>query len=469
VKTKIHRRWKKRNLDYYLAVSVSLLTFIVYLASLQNEFVAWDDPEYITNNPYIRLFGLDLFRWAFSAFYSANWHPLTWISHALDYAVWGLNPLGHHLTNNILHAVNTFLVVLLVARLIEATTPPPPCQVGELVGDKSSPTVSGGVAEGRGGKWNEGLLHHSLFTFHISHFSLIAAGVTGLLFGLHPLHVESVAWVSERKDLLCAMFFLLSIMMYAKYVVTTSTTFRQVFNKHYLFSLCFFFLALLSKPMAVSLPVVLLILDWHPFGRVRSLKTFWPAVVEKLPFVVLSLISSVLTILAQKGSEALFMMEVTPLSSRGTVAAKSLVAYLGKIMLPLHLSPFYPYPLDVTFFSMDYLLPFFLVIGITILCLGLSRKQKMYLSAWSFYVVTLVPVLGIVQVGRQSMADRYTYLPSLGPFLVIGLGVAWVLTRTASSRQHHNSCYCVCYSHIFDLYADTHMEKQHRILEFHDR
>ena len=156
--------------------------------------MSWDDDLYILENPHIRSFDPAFFKWAFFDFYAANWHPLTWISHALDYAVWGLNPLGHHLTNNILHAVNTFLVVLLVVRLLEAANP------------KSRPTI------------RQFTPRHSPFTDHYSR--LIAAATTGLLFGLHPVHVESVAWVAERKDLLCALFFLLSIMAYTSYTVT---------------------------------------------------------------------------------------------------------------------------------------------------------------------------------------------------------------------------------------------------------
>ena len=199
---------RRIHVTYYLAGSVSLVTFAVYLYALQNEFVDWDDGDYVFNNPFIRSFNGAFFRWAFLDFYAANWHPLTWISHALDYAVWGLNPLGHHLTNNILHAINTFLVVLLVVKLIEAVHyslfPSPESQVP---GSKSHFTI-----------------HDSRFSAYDSRFTLIAAGTTGLLFGLHPIHVESVAWVAERKDLLCALFYLLSIMIYVNYAGSITPT-----------------------------------------------------------------------------------------------------------------------------------------------------------------------------------------------------------------------------------------------------
>ncbi len=307
------------------------MTFIVYLAALQNEFVEWDDSQYVFENLHIRSFDLDFFKWAFFDFYAANWHPLTWISHALDYAVWGLNPMGHHLTNNILHAVNTFLVVLLVVRLLTSR------QAVKLTSSHMSSAPADPPEAG-----------NSRFTIHDSRFALIAAGVTGLLFGLHPIHVESVAWVAERKDLLCALFYLLSIMAYVSYRSYTT-------NKSYILSLFFFILALLSKPMAVSLPVVLLILDWYPFGRIQSLKTFRDSFVDKIPFIALSIVSSILTVLAQRAEGAVTAIEAIPLSTRMLVASKSLIAYLWKMLMPMHLIPYYPYPNDASLFSLEYL------------------------------------------------------------------------------------------------------------------
>ena len=393
----------KRILDvkYGLAAFVSLVTFGVYLKSLHNEFF-WDDFQYVVDNHHIRSFDLNFLKWAFLDFYAANWHPLTWISHALDYGIWGLDPLGHHLTNNILHAINTFFVVVLVVRLLANR------QVGKLT------------------------------SFHYSHF--IAAGVTGLLFGLHPIHVESVAWVAERKDLLCALFYLLSIMAYVKYASNTShrtqsTEQRAIPPMRYapgplLSALCFFILALLSKPMAVSLPFVLLILDWYPIRRVNSLKTFGAALIEKIPFMVLSLVSSVLTILAQRSGGALISIESTPLEARLLVAAASLTLYLRNMIVPIHLTPLYPYPRDISPVSSEYLLPIILVSGITLACVAAAKKWKLWPAVWTYYVITLLPVLGVVRIGSQSMADRYTYLPAIGPFLIAGLATAWVYRRS---------------------------------------
>jgi hypothetical protein len=180
-------------------------------------------------------------------------------------------------------------------------------------------------------------------------------------------------------------------------------------------ALIFFILALMSKPMAVSLPFVLLILDWYPFGRITSLKTFRTSFIEKIPFIALSVVSAVLTILAQRAGEAVTAMETIPLSTRMLVAAKSLIAYLWKMILPMHLIPYYPYPSDASLFSIEYLSGIILVVGITAASIVMVKKQKLLLSVWVYYVVTLVPVLGLVQVGAAM--DRYTYLPGIDRFL----------------------------------------------------
>ena len=181
--------------------------------------------------------------------------------------------------------------------------------------------------------------------------------------------------------------------------------------------------------MAVTLPVVLLILDWYPLGRIQSLKTVRTAIVGKLPFIALSIISSVLTVFAQRAGGAIKSMEFAPLSTRGLVGGISLIMYLWKMVLPVDLVPFYPYPKEASLLSIEYLSALVLVSGITIACVVMARRHKLWLSAWGYYVMTLLPVLGIVQVGLQSMADRYMYLPGLGPFLVMGIMVAWVWAR----------------------------------------
>jgi len=426
-KEKVKKKKRGRRPLPALAVSVALVTFLLYLPSLRNQFVNWDDDAYIYQNPSLSGLNARFLKWAFFAFYDANYHPLTWISHALDYAVWGLNPLGHHLTNNVLHAVNAALVVFIAAGLINAGK-------RKTGGPESFPSQRG---------------------------VLVAATVSGLLFGVHPLHVESVAWVAERKDVLCALFFLLSILMYMKYarrggpmwppkegqphrVAPTQKDPGQAgmtnpglrfLDKRYLLCLFFFVLALLSKPMAVTLPAVLLVLDWYPFERIRSLKTFRAAFVEKLPLFALGLAASVVAVLAQKSGRAIISTEVMPVPVRVAVAAEAIFSYLGKMVLPVNLIPFYPYPEGVSLLSPRYLLFVVLVIGVTAACLAAARKKKVWGAAWGYYLVTLLPVLGIIQAGFQSKADRYTYLPSLGPFLMIGLAAAWVYEKTMEGRR----------------------------------
>jgi len=365
-----------------VAAAVALATFLLYLPALQNQFVEWDDNEYVFENTHIRFMDAVLLKWAFSSFHAGNWHPLTWISHSLDYAFWGLNPLGHHLTNNILHAFNSFLVVLVVLRLLE-------------------------------------VVDDSRLKSYTSRFKMIAAGTTGLLFGIHPIHVESVAWVAERKDLLCALFYLLSVMAYIHHRSHKS-------HKTYFLCLILFALALLSKPMAVSLPVVLIILDWYPFQSITSIRTFLKCAIEKAPFFAFAIVSSVLTILAQKAGGAMGFMDVVSLSTRSIVAVHSLIAYLGHMIMPVGLVFFYPYPKSVSLFSLEYFLPLALVIVITALSLRVFRR-RIWFAVWTYYIITLVPVIGLVQVGSQSLADRYTYLPSIGPFLLAGLAATKVV------------------------------------------
>jgi Tfp pilus assembly protein PilF len=395
---------RTRHIKYYLAGSVALITCVVYLTALRNDFVNWDDSTYVTENPHIRSINAAFLRWAFFDFYASNWHPLTWISHALDYALWGLNPLGHHLTSIILHTGNTALSVFLMIRLMEAM--------------------------------NETAVENKEGSFLTEHEISITAGIAGLMFGLHPVHVESVAWVAERKDLLCALFFMLSIATYTGYVRhADSGKVREefpsvLFRKRYLCSLGFFALALMSKPMAVSLPAVLMILDWYPFRRILSLRTFRVSVFGKFPFFLLSLASSVITILAQRAGGALASMDVIPLSTRLLAAARAVVIYLWKIVMPVNLFPFYQYPRHISLLTLaGYFVAFAAVIGVTVVCLILVRKEKVWLSVWGYYLITLFPVLGIVQVGSQFMADRYIYLPSLGPFLVLGLMVVWAARK----------------------------------------
>ncbi len=376
-----------RKKQIFIAAIVGLITFLVYLPALQNGFVNWDDNKYVTENPHIQSLNLRLLKWAFFEFYFSNWHPITNISYAVDYAIWGLNPFGYHLANNIFHSLNTFLVVLLSMQILTVT--------GRL-SDKAI---------------------------------LMASAITGLLFGIHPIHVESVAWVSERKDVLCAFFFLLSLMSYIRYAVNLLTPSFPLklrgMKGGYLLSLIFFILALMSKPMAVTLPVVMLILDWYPLGRLKrgNVKAVF---IEKLPFFALSLASSVITILAQ--GEAIVSEEYVPFLRRIIYSGNALLFYLYKFFFPDVLLPFYPHPKNI--FSL-YHSHFLLALTITVITIFsiLYKNKKILIVILGCYFVTLLPVLGIIQVGMQAAADRYAYLPSISIFLFLGASIGYFYIR----------------------------------------
>ncbi len=375
-------------MTYGAALLSAAAAFLVYLPALLNDFVNWDDDLYVYANPFIQSLDMRLLASAFTTFRGGNWNPLTWLSHALDYAVWGLNPLGHHLTNIMLHAANTYVVVLLAVTLV--------------------------------------VVHQKRNKLPVTdRKTLLVAGLaTGLLFGLHPLRVESVAWISERKDLLCAFFFLLSLMAYLKYVEGDDEDKRlaaRLLGKRYLLVLLTFILALLSKPMAVTLPVVLLLADWYPLNRITR-RTVRAVIAEKTPFMILSLATSILTIKAQ--GAAVVPLEGIPFTTRVLVGIKALALYLWKMIMPYPLSPFYPYPRNVNVLSPGYFFPVVVIFASIILCIGFAKKNRLGLAAWGYYLITLFPVLGFVQVGGQAMADRYSYLPTIVPTLLVGLGIA---------------------------------------------
>lgn len=376
------------------AALLAVLTAAAYWRTLGNGFV-YDDKQYIGDNPHVQngLNGLDI-RWALTSWYASNWHPLTWISHMLDSQVWKLHPPGHHLTNALLHTANTVLLFLLLWRI-------------SLPG----PREQSPVADRRRGK------HRSKASptdpSPGPEASLVwRCAFAAALFGLHPLHVESVAWISERKDLLSAFFMIVALLAYARYVEKPSAG-------RYLAVAGLFVLGLMSKPMLVSLPFVLLILDYWPLRRIAPLRTL---IAEKAPLLVLSAGSSVVTYMAQQAAGSM-NMEVFPLGVRIANAAVSAAAYLWKMIAPVRLAALYPHP--------GATLSVWQVIGSTALLAGLTalvlmmRKERPYLAAgWMWYLITLAPVLGFVQVGSQAMADRYTYIPLIGVFAAVSWA-AW--------------------------------------------
>lgn len=356
------------------------ITLIVYLPALANGFVNWDDQRYVYENGLIRSLDLDFLKTVFTTIQVSNWHPLTMLSYAIDFALWGEAPLGYHLENIVLHAVNTFLAGLLAARLLEA----------------------------RGAKDPS--------------FVFVASAATALLFGLHPMHVESVAWISERKDVLSGLFFILSLLAWLKWS-------RERSARAYAMTLVFFGLALMSKPMAVTLPAVLLIMDAYPLERFKK-EGPWKLLVEKLPFFALSLVVAVLTVFAQQGSGALRTLETDPMGLRVLTALRGTVFYIVKLVFPAGLAPYYPHPLERTIANYQYWGSIVVFIALTAIAIyAFIRGRKAFPAAWAFFVVTLLPVIGIVQVGRQAAADRYIYIPALALFVLAGAAAASLASR----------------------------------------
>lgn len=384
------------------AFAAAIFTFLAYLPSLRNGFLDWDDLQYVVQNANIRSLNWEFFRWALVDYRINLWHPLTWISHAIDYAVWGLQPFGHHLSNNLLHAINTGIVAWLAQLLMRTESRTRP----------EASTVD-------------------------TRFLLLASGITAILFGLHPIHVESVAWVAERKDLLYSFFYMASTIAYLHFAQTeTSGTLRPWYwHKYYWLSLGLFSLSLASKPMAVTLPIVLMILDWYPLRRIGKAQSLVTLLYEKIPFYTLSTACSIITLFAQKSVGGLKPLEHATIAIRISVAFRSLVQYLWNLIAPVKLLPFYHYPKNAALTKPAYMAAAAMVILITVLCVRVRRDQKIWLSVWGYFLVTVMPVLGIFQAGWQAMADRFMYLPSLGLFLLAGIGYAKLWMKVEASAH----------------------------------
>jgi tetratricopeptide (TPR) repeat protein len=365
-----------------------LATLTAYWQVRKNEFINLDDDLYVTGNPSVQK-GLT-FRgalWAFTRIHSGHWHPVTWLSHMLDDELYGMDPGGHHMTNLFFHIANTLLLFILLQRLT-------------------------------GALWRSGF---------------VAA-----LFALHPLHVESVAWVAERKDVLCTFFWILTIFAYTYYVQKTKAI-------RYLWVVLCFVLALMSKPIAVTLPFVLLLLDYWPLGRIKFEKisnstsvdyqkvSTVHLILEKIPLLSLAAMLSLFTILTHLKSGAIASFVKLPLSIRIENALVSYVRYIGKMIWPDRLAVLYPHPMY---------LPLWEVVGaillltiITALVVILIRTYPYLVVGWLWYLGTLLPVIGLVQAGVQAMADRFTYIPLIGLFMMVAYGLPGSLARRHDRRM----------------------------------
>ena len=372
-------------------LALALVTLLVYLPVRHYGFVIYDDPEYVTDNRTVQA-GLTFagVKWAFDGFHSSNWHPLTWLSHMADNEWFGLDPGPQHLLNVLFHAANAVLLFALLIRMTGRTWP--------------------------------------------------GAFVAGL-FAWHPLHVESVAWIAERKDVLSAMFGLLALHAYVRFAQKTPAADSRRRTFAYFLSLFLFALGLMAKPMLVTLPFVMLLLDYWPLERIpysgapvvrapredlRSIaRNAGKLALEKWPFFSVAAASCVITFLAQR-SEAIMTFDQRPLSARVANAVVAYVRYLGKTLWPADLSVIYPLPFRT---------PGIQIASAVVVLAGLSwfvwrqRRNACFLMGWLWFLGMLVPVIGLVQVGGQAMADRYTYLPLVGVFTAVAYGGADWMAR----------------------------------------
>ena len=362
-------RWRLAGICIFLAGIV----WFVFFQTLQHDFINFDDPDYILKNRHVNA-GLTSagIGWAFTSVYAANWHPLTWLSHMLDCQFYGLNPWGHHLSSVLLHGLNAVLLFLVLRRMTGALWP---------------------------------------------------SAFVATVFAVHPLRVESVAWIAERKDVLSALFFILTVGAYARYTRRSSAA-------RYGLVLFLFALGLMCKPMLVTVPLILLLLDYWPLQRLadKARKRAVPTkrlLLEKLPFFALSGGLGIMTILAQK--DALRPLAHFPLSTKLGNALLSTVTYIRQMFWPSDLVAYYP-------LSAASIVPA-KVIGAVVLLLVISglvfylRGHRYLVTGWLWYLIMLVPVIGILQVGNQAHADRYTYLPQIGLYLMVAWGGSELIKR----------------------------------------
>jgi protein O-mannosyl-transferase len=375
------RRKKRVTLLIYIALAAG--TVIAYAPIRHNGFVGYDDNEYIVKNPHITG-GItqQSITWAFTKPYASNWHPLTWISHILDYRLFGLNPLGHHFVSLLLHITNSLLLFWILKN------------------------ITGTI-------W--------------------ASAFVAAVFAVHPVQVESVAWAAERKTVLSGLFWLLTMAAYVRYT-------RQPAFGRYILVLLVFGLCIMTKPIVVTLPLVLLLLDYWPLlrfatkggpleqsgGQKTSLK--W-LIIEKIPFLAMSAFLSVMTFVSQKSGRAMSTMENMPLDYRIANTFLSYIKYISKMIWPSRLAVYHPHP-RTGFSDTAVVICALLFVLITVFSIYVGRRKRYVTVGWLWYIGTLVPMIGLVQVGAQAIAYRYMYLSMLGLLII----VAWAVKDLVANR-----------------------------------
>lgn len=374
-----------------VASVVAIATLLVYLNVLGAGFVNVDDPDYVLNNLFIRQLNVDTVVSAFTQVHLGWWMPLTWLSFAVDYDVWEYNPFGYHLTNILLHAANSGLVVLIADQLL----------------------MQGQGARGKGQE--SSYMYPAMLL------------LSGLLWSMHPLRVESVAWVTERKDVLNGFFSFGSILFYLRYASKKASTAGNSYaGVDFGLSLALFLMSLMAKSVSVVLPLMLLVLDWYPLGRLRR-GSFTPVLLEKIPFLTGSVALSLVTFFVAARSQHLVTSDIFPFSQRLVVSGNAVWEYCRMLFFPTSLSPFNVIP--------DPISPIYTVTTILViiaLAFIICYKRLPWLQSCLFcFLLPLLPVLAFFQNGDQAFADRFTYLPSLAPAIV----VAGLLTHFAVRQK----------------------------------
>jgi tetratricopeptide (TPR) repeat protein len=396
-------RIREKSSQQLLLISLVLaaITLTLFWPTQHFGFIEFDDDIYVARNPYVAT-GLskESMTWAFRNLDAGFWHPLTWLSHLLDVEIYQFNAGGHHWTNVQIHLASTLLLFILLSVMT-------------------------------GAYW--------------------ASALAAALFAIHPLHVESVVWIAERKDVLCGFFWILTIGFYLFYVKNPNL-------KRYFLILASFVLGLLSKPMIVTLPLVLLLLDLWPLKRFHCALTLFDGIfpskgsgnrsawlrllAEKTPLLVLSAASAGLAIVAQANNGALSSFESIPLEARLANAPVSCVAYLGKMFWPVNLSVFYPHPGIQPLWKVSGSI--LILASVSALAVRMRRQHPYVLVGWFWYLITLLPVIQLVQVGTHAMADRYTYIPLIGPFMIIAWSLKSIYARWHQAKTWIITLTCSC-------------------------
>ncbi|PYL33501.1 MAG: hypothetical protein DMF35_06480 [Verrucomicrobia bacterium] len=381
-------------LKFAICAALIVITWAVFGQTVGHEFVNFDDPIYVSENDHVRA-GLSWqgVAWAFTHIHSHNWHPLTTISHMLDCQLFGLKPGAHHFVNVLLHSATAALLFFLLAQFTGSPSSPQDESVSPRRPDRT------------------GAIGSSAF---------VAA-----VFAIHPLHVESVAWISERKDVLSGLFFVLTLLAYFYYT-------RKPNIGRYLSVSILFACGLMSKPMLVTLPVILLLLDYWPLKRLSG-PSARRVLVEKIPLVILSIASAVGTLVAQNEGIGLVRLEVLPLSWRITNALVACLVYIWQMIWPANLALAYHHPGKLPLWQVAGAAA--LLVAVTLGVFALRKRSPYLVVGWLWYLVMLVPVLGLIQVGGQAHADRYTYLPQIG----LSLAATWGVVDLARFWRYHGA------------------------------